>query len=53
MKPAKKKENMASTSSMSTEEALPEPNISQIKNKQMRQEMYRKMKQQKKKVLLN
>lgn len=42
---------MASTSksTMATVNSIPKPNISQIKNKQMRQEMYRKMKLEKKK----
>ncbi|XP_060572975.1 ribosome production factor 1-like [Ruditapes philippinarum] len=42
---------MASTSktTMGSESLIPRPNISQIKNKQLRQEMYRKMKQEKRK----
>ncbi|KAL4236639.1 Ribosome production factor 1 [Mactra antiquata] len=40
----------SSSSMMETEISLPKPNISEIKNKQMRQEMYRKMKQEKRKM---
>jgi len=44
---------MASTSDKTMhdgEEVVHRPNISEIKNKQIRQEMYRKMKLEKKKV---
>ena len=51
-RPSANMESIASASKEEEIETLPAPNISEIKNKQLRQEMYRKFKQEKRKVSL-